>query len=84
MTKGKKAVTLSALEATKSAASLANMAEEFGRQEVAASSELVAQSADKSSMEMLVTFDSSILEAKKTDSDLMARSSQQGRYSDGK
>ncbi len=65
MTQGKKAVT--------SATALAQMAGELGREEAAASSVLVAQAADKFSMDMLAAFDSSILAAKKSDSDLMAR-----------
>jgi hypothetical protein len=78
MAKGKKNVT-----STKSAAALAHMAEELGREEAAASTELAAAASNKSSTDTLAVFDSSILVAKKSNSDLMARDGPQRRLSDG-
>jgi hypothetical protein len=78
MTKGKKNVT-----STKSATALAHMAEELGIEEAAASTELAAAAANKSSRNTLAAFDSSILAAKKSDSDMMARDGLQRRLSDG-
>jgi hypothetical protein len=78
MTKGKKNVT-----SAKTADALSHMAEELGGEEAAASTELVAAAADKSSTHTLAAFDSSILAAKKSISDMMARDGQQRRLSDG-
>jgi hypothetical protein len=75
VTKGKKNVT-----SAKTVAALAYMAKELGGEEAAASTELVATVADKSSTHTLAAFDSSLLAAKKSNSDMMARDSQQRRW----
>jgi hypothetical protein len=65
LTKGKKAVTTAAVTTTKLAVAVANIAKELGREEVATSSDLAGQTANKSSMDMLAAFNFSILAAKK-------------------
>jgi hypothetical protein len=85
MAKGKKTMTLASAAASESAATLAHMAEELGREEAATNSEQVAPAANTSGMGMVAAAVCDLLVpvAKNRDSILAAKADQQRRQSDG-